>query len=323
MSTNNHCESARCHIAVRVPTAKANDMVSSVLSALHGKTFDSTDTIYILDDNERLQGLVTLPHLLTAGRELTLKEIMITDPPAAGPEDDQEHVASLAIRHGITSVPVVDSEKRFLGAVPSNSIFQILRREHIEDMNRLVGIMNGNNRAINALEASPVKRLKSRLPWLLIGLLGSMVATFVVSRFEHTLQTQISIAFFIPAIVYLADAVGTQTEAVAVRGLSLSHSPVVNLLAGEFVTGLLIGLSLCLLIFPFVYLIFADINLAFAVSAAVLAAGTMATTIGLLFPLLFSKLGMDPALGSGPLATIFQDVLSLLVYFFIVTKIVI
>ena len=323
MGSNDHCELAKCHLATRVPVAAAKDTASSVLSALPGKEYDSTDVVYIINDKGGLDGLITLSHLLAARPGSRLKEIMITDPPAAGPEDDQEHVASLAIRHGITSVPVVDSEKRFLGAVPSNSIFQILRREHIEDMNRLVGIMNGNNRAINALEASPIKRLKSRLPWLLIGLLGSMVATFVVSRFEHTLQTQISIAFFIPAIVYLADAVGTQTEAVAVRGLSLSHSPVVNLLAGEFVTGLLIGLSLCLLIFPFVYLIFADINLAFAVSAAVLAAGTMATTIGLLFPLLFSKLGMDPALGSGPLATIFQDVLSLLVYFFIVTIFVI
>jgi magnesium transporter len=323
MSTINHCESARCHIALRVPTAKATDIVSSVLPALNGKTFDSTDTIYILDDNERLQGLVTLPHLLTAGRELTLNEIMITDPPAAGPEDDQEYVASMAIRRGVTSVPVVDSEKRFLGAVPSNSIFQILRREHIEDMNRLVGIMNGNNRAINALEASPIKRLKSRLPWLLIGLFGSMVATFVVSKFEHILESRVSIAFFIPAIVYLADAVGTQTETVAVRGLSLTHTPIVKLLTGEFMTGLLIGLSLSLLIFPFAYLIFADINLAFAVSVAVLAAGTLATTIGLLFPWLLSKLGVDPALGSGPVATIIQDVLSLLIYFFIVTIFVI
>ncbi|MBI4745279.1 MAG: magnesium transporter [Deltaproteobacteria bacterium] len=323
MSTNNHCESARCHIAVRVPAAKANDMVNSVLPALHGKTFDTTDTIYILDDNERLQGLVTLPHLLTAGRELTLKEIMITDPPAAGPEDDQEQVASLAIRHGITSVPVVDSEKRFLGAVPSNSIFQILRREHIEDMNRLVGIMNVNNKAINALEASPVKRLKSRLPWLLIGLFGSMVATFIVSRFEHVLESRVSIAFFIPAIVYIADAIGTQTETVAVRGLSLTNTPILKLITGEFMTGLLIGLSLCLLIFPFAYMIFADINLAFAVAVAVLSAGTLATTIGLIFPWLLSKVGMDPAFGSGPVATIIQDVLSLLVYFFIVTIFVI
>jgi magnesium transporter len=147
------------------------------------------------------------------------------------------------------------------------------------------------------------------------GLAGSIVATFVVSRFEEILARRVTLSFFVPGIVYLADAIGTQTEAIAVRGLSLSHMPFRRLLAGELWTGTLIGLSLGALAFPAVLLAFGDLRLAGAVAAAILCAGAVATSIGLLLPWLLASRGKDPAFGSGPVATIIQDVLSLLIYF--------
>jgi magnesium transporter len=115
--------------------------------------------------------------------------------------------------------------------------------------------------------------------------------------------------------VYLADAIGTQTEAVAVRGLSLSHAPLARLIAGEFRTGILIGAILGGLTFAGVWLAFRDLNLAAAVSIALLGAAAVATTVGLVFPWALARLGRDPAYGSGPLATIIQDVLTLAIYF--------
>jgi magnesium transporter len=154
---------------------------------------------------------------------------------------------------------------------------------------------------------------------LLVGLLGSVVATFVVSRFEHALEARVAVAFFVPGLVYLADAIGTQTEAVAVRGLSLSHAPLRVLLAGELDAGLLIGLTLAALTFPAVWFVFGDLYLALAVALALMVAGGVATTIGLFLPWVLYRAGKDPAFGSGPVATIIQDVLSLLIYFTIVS----
>jgi magnesium transporter len=135
-----------------------------------------------------------------------------------------------------------------------------------------------------------------------------------MSRYEAALGARVEIAFFVPGIVYLADAIGTQSEAVAVRGLSVAHQPLGRLLLGELGTGALIGLVLAALIFPAVLLIFGDSRLAAAVSLAVLFSGTAAAFMGLLLPWTLSRLGRDPAFGSGPVATVLQDVLSLLVY---------
>jgi magnesium transporter len=117
----------------------------------------------------------------------------------------------------------------------------------------------------------------------------------------------------VPAIVYLADAIGTQTEAIAVRRLSLTRGGIAHLLAGELRTGLLLGAVLGALSFLPVWLAF-DARLAGAVAVAILAAGTMAAGLGLLLPWWIARSGRDPAFGSGPLATVIQDILSLLVY---------
>ena len=106
------------------------------------------------------------------------------------------------------------------------------------------------------------------------------------------------------------------------RGLSLSNATVGTMIAGELRTGLIIGLTLGALTFPVIWLIFGDIRLALAVSVALLTAGSVATTIGFLFPWTFSRLDRDPVLGRGPLATIFQNVLTLVVYYFAVSLIV-
>jgi magnesium transporter len=149
-----------------------------------------------------------------------------------------------------------------------------------------------------------------------------MAATCVVAQFETELTRKPAIAFFVPGLVYLADAIGTQSEAVAVRGLSLSRVGVGHLLGAELRTGALIGLVLAALAFPLTWLVFGELRLALAVVLALAAACTVATVLGLLLPWALGRLGSDPAYGSGPLATIVQDVLSLLIYFACISMIV-
>ena len=219
-------------------------------------------------------------------------------------------------------MPVVDDAGKLVGVVDGATLLRILREEHVEDLHRLAGITRETRRAREAIDAPPLRRARHRLPWLFVGLAGSMVATLVMSRFESALAAQPAIAFFVPALVYLADAIGTQSEAVAVRGLSLSHASLARLVGGEVRTGLLIGAALAAAALPLVWLFVGDLRLALAVAAALAGAGAVACGIGLLLPWLLGTLRIDPAYGAGPLATIVQDVLTLLIYFAGVTAIV-
>jgi magnesium transporter len=308
-------DTAQHHMVTRVPTARGDERVRSVLASLTSQPFDVADTIYVIDEIGRLEGCVPLPDLLLMHPDSCLRDFMIDGRTAVNPGEDQERVVSLAVEQGITSVPVVNADRRLLGVVPARNLMAILRHEHIEDLHRLAGIHHEYANASRALEASPFERARKRLPWLFIGFLGSFFATFIMSRFERLLEARLAVAFFVPGIVYLADAIGTQTEAIAVRGLSLSRASLHDLLGGELRTGLLIGATLAALSFPAVLLAFSDAWLAFAVALAILTAGMTATTTGLLFPWVLSYAGKDPAFGSGPVATIVQDVLSLLMYF--------
>jgi magnesium transporter len=308
-------ETAAHHLVDRIPIACSEESIGSILDRLLANAFDSLESVYIVDENNRLCGLVRLSDLLSMPREERLGEVMTVDPPRVYPDEDQEEVASIAVKYGMASIPVIDRQGCLLGIVPAHALISILRKEHIEDLHRLAGIQRENSHARHALEDPPLRRAGDRLPWLLVGLLGSILATFVVSRFEQALEKQVFIAFFVPGIVYLADAIGTQTEAIVVRGLSLSQNSLKDLLMGELWTGIIIGLALGCLSFPLVAIAFGNFSLAFAVSLAILTAGGVATSIGLLFPWLLDRLGRDPAFGSGPVATIIQDVLSLLIYF--------
>lgn len=302
-----------------VPTGTPSDDVQTVLTRLHETPFELVGAVYVLDSERRLVGLVTLANLLRAEPATSLREVMSPPPVAVQVSDDQEFVASLALHHEITEVPIVDTDRRFLGVISSRQLMHILRHEHVEDLHRLAGIRAETQQARHCLEEPPLRRAKDRLPWLLVGLFGSIGATAVMAGFESALHRRVEIAFFIPGLVYLADAIGTQTEAVAVRGLSLSHAPLSRLLWGEVRTGLLIGLTLAAVVFPVTWLGFHDVRLAFSIALAVFCAGAIATTVGLLLPWALSRLHHDPAFGSGPVATVIQDVLSLLIYLVLVS----
>jgi magnesium transporter len=301
-----------------MPTAQPHETVAAVLDRLAGHAHGDLDLLCVTDAERKLLGIVPAADLLTLPRQQEISRGMLTDFPHILPDEDQERVASLALHHRLNALPVIDHSGRLLGIVPSQALLGILRREHVEDIHRFAGISRETQHAREAIESPPLRRARHRLPWLLIGLVGSVLATMIVAQFEQALAAQVSIAFFVPGLVYLADAIGTQTEAVAVRGLSLSHASLTSLVGAELRTGLIIGGTLGAITFPLVWLLFGDIRLAMAVTIALLCAGGVATTLGLILPWLLQRLGSDPAFGSGPLATILQDLLSLLIYFGVV-----
>jgi magnesium transporter len=304
------------------PAFHKDDTIAGVAPALAEAESRLGASIYVIDEKGAPLGSVALARVLNAPRDIALQRIM--EPlRAAAPEGlDQERVAALAAEHDLGEVPVVDANGRLIGVVAGPTMIRVVRHEHAEDLHKLAGIIHQANYAAHALEISPWRRVRDRLPWLMVGLIGSAAAAFVMAGYEAALSTNVAIAFFVPGIVYLADAIGTQTEAVAVRGLSATHVPLHEILVREMSAGLLIGLILAMVAGPVIAVWFADMRLALAVALSIVAAGGVATGIGLLLPWILSHLGSDPAFGSGPLATVIQDVLSLLVYLGLVMLIV-
>ena len=313
-----HHEQVGSHVVASYLEAAAQEPAGAVLARLADEKPASVELVLLVDGEGRLAGIVPMARLLRLDATQPVVEGAQADFPRVAPDDDQERAASLALQHGVDALPVVDTAGRPLGVMPSQALLQVLRREHVEDLHVLAGIERESAQARHAIEDPPLRRMRHRLPWLLVGLAGSALATAAMAGFEATLSRQLAVAFFVPGIVYLADAIGTQSEAIAVRGLSLTHAGVARLLAGEVRTGMLLGFCLGALSFLPVWWVFDDARLAVAVAVAILAAGTVAAALGLLLPWWLARAGRDPALGSGPLATVIQDVISLLVYFGIV-----
>lgn len=307
------------HATSRVPVARPVDAVGDVRSGLIGQVMDCADDVAVLD-GEALVGMVPIERLLAARADARMADVMDTAPPVVEPGADQEIVAWRMVERGESSIAVVDANGRFQGLIPPHRMVAVLLAEHDEDLARLGGYMAGTARARSAAEERLTRRLWHRLPWLLIGLLGAMASAVIVGAFEDQLERKVLVAFFLPAVVYMADAVGTQTETVVIRGLSagVTLRPIVT---RELLTGATIGLAIGGTFFPFALLAWDDAQVAEAVALALVASCSIATVVAMTLPWALQRLGSDPAFGSGPLATVIQDLLSIAVYLGIATAI--
>jgi magnesium transporter len=307
------------HATRAVPIAGPAESVAKVRGALAGRAFESANDVAVLD-GAALAGVVPVERLLAADGDMQIADVMDSAPPVVAPGDDQEVVAWRMIERGQSSIAVVDGAGRFAGLIPPNRMLAVLLAEHHEDLARVGGYIAGSSRARLAAEEPVGRRLWHRLPWLLIGLIGAMASAAIVGAFEGQLETKVVLAFFIPGVVYMADAVGTQTETVLIRGLSVGVT-VREVVRRELLTGLVIGLTVAAAFFPFALVVWGDGRVAIAVALALLASCSIATLVAMVLPWAFQRLGSDPAFGSGPLATVAQDLLSIVVYFAIATAV--
>lgn len=305
------------HSTARVPVVSPSHTAAEARRYMVGKSFDFVDEIVVLDEG-RLVGLVALTALLEAPGEALLGDLADPDPAAIRPGESEESAAWLMVRRRQSNLAVVDAGGRFLGLVPSHRLIGRLLAQHDEDAARLGGYLASTGRARLAAEEPVSRRLLHRLPWLLVGLAGAMASAVIVGAFEEQLEQVVLLAFFVPAVVYMADAVGTQTETLLIRGMS-ANIDMRRVVRRELVTGALIGLFIGLAFFAFALVGWGNADVALAVALALTASCSIATSVATVLPRLLSRLGSDPAFGSGPLATIIQDLLSIAVYLAIAT----
>jgi magnesium transporter len=141
-----------------------------------------------------------------------------------------------------------------------------------------------------------------------------MGASAIVGAFEVQLRKEVLLALFVPAVVYMADAVGTQTETVVIRGVAVGV-PISQVFRRELAAGIIIGALVGLAFFPFVVVAWGDARIAATAAIALFVSSSVATMVAMVLPYALVQAGQDPAFGSGPLATVIQDLLSILVYF--------
>lgn len=312
------------YLSTGVPRCGPDSRAEDIRLLLVEGGFTTVADIAVVEDgvagSHRLLGLIPVEKVLGAAPDEVAHDLMDPDPPVVAPGLDQERAAWKAAHHGESSLAVVDGDGRFLGLVPPARLLAVLLDAHDRDLTRLGGFLRSSATARHAMDEPVPARLWHRLPWLALGLAGSAGAAVLVRGFESQLSSDVALAFFIPGIVYMADAVGTQTEALVIRGLSVGV-PIRRVYRLEILTGLVVGLLLGSVTLPAVWLVLGSLGLAVTVSLSLVGACAVATVVAMSLPWVLARLGRDPAFGSGPLATVVQDLLSLVIYFLVATAV--
>jgi magnesium transporter len=306
-------ESAAQHATAHVPIASPTATAGELRAELARTAFECASHVVVSEEG-RFRGIVRIEDLLPARADATAASLMDRGAPVVAPGTDQEIAAWRAVRHGESALALVDASGRFAGLIPPHRLLTVLLSEHEEDLSRLGGFLHTTEGARRASEETVSRRFGHRIPWLLVGLAGALLSAELVAGFESMLREQVVLAFFVPGIVYLADAVGTQTETVVVRGLSVGVR-LSAMIRRELLNGLAIGVALALVAFPLVLLRFGDTDLATIVATSLFAACATASAAAMALPWLIDRCGADPAFGAGPLATVIQDLLSIAIFF--------
>lgn len=304
---------AREHLTDSVPVAAPTESAESARTALVGATFECADDVAVLEA-DRLVGIVPIERLLAAAPDTSMADLMDADPPVVAPGADGEQAAWEMVRRNESSVAVVDGSGAFRGLVPPHRMLSVLLTEHDEDVARLGGYLSSTQRARQAAEEPVGRRLWHRLPWLLVGLAGAVLSAAIVGAFEEQLADEVLLAFFLPGVVYMSAAIGTQTQTVLIRGFSVGASTG-QVFRRELASGLLLSLAIAAVFLPIALAGWGDAGVALGVALALLASSAAATLVAMALPWAFQRSGLDPAFGSGPLATVIQDILTIAIYF--------
>ena len=317
-------DSAGRLMTAAVPVVSKETTVGEIESLLRSSalTFETVNYIYVINGHNELIGVVSVQELFRMKSYENLSAYTDRTLVTVRPYTDQEHVAHLALKHNLKAIPVISKDHRFLGVVPSDKILEVLNHEHTEDVLRFAGVRHKHQGHVSEilLTNSPLIHVRMRLPWLVLGLLGGVAAAYVVGMFEEILATELMLAAFIPAIVYMADAVDSQTQMLFVRALSVDHSLKMGAyLLRESIVNALLGLSLAVLIFIASLFFAGSMMISTILAVSIFLTVVCTVLVAILLPWFFHVRGHDPAIASGPLATVVRDILSLVIYLSVAT----
>jgi magnesium transporter len=269
-------------------------------------------TVYVVGDDGRLVGRVPLVKLLLADDTAAIRDLMECDPPAVEVDLDQEAVVQFFMTHDLISLPVVDKTGRLVGRITADDVMDVLEDEATEDISRLAGV------SVEEFgEQSAFRVARSRLPWLLGGLTGELGSILVLRHFGKGIESMVALAFFIPVIMAMGGNTGIQTSSVVVRGLATGEMNFYRIgrhLLRELSTSLMTGGFVAGCIYLVATVLVGDQPLALVLAVAMLLVIIIAALVGTGVPLLLHRVGVDPAVATGPFITTANDIFGLLIY---------
>ncbi len=307
-----------------VPIARVETLVGEIEDQLRAphNSFKTINYVYVLNDLGGLVGVASLRELFKLEHTEKIGDHIQRLVLSVNPSCTEEQVAQFAIKHALKAVPVIDERGTFLGVVPYDAILEILNQEHTKDVLQFAGVTSHEDESVHDIlhSDSPFQHVRLRLPWLVVGLGGGLLAAMVVGYFEETLAEELILAAFIPAIVYMADAVGSQTQMLFVRSLTTRHDLVIKRqLWRESIVNCLLGLILGTTVFLVSWFWFGSLLISLIVGLSIFLTVWLTVVISLLLPWSLHVKGYDPAVASGPIATVFNDLLSIIIYLSIAT----
>ena len=270
-------------------------------------------TIYVVDDDKKLLGSLSLKQLLLAEKSSAIKSIVNTDIVSVNVNEDDEDVANIMNKYDLIALPVVDDLNRLIGRITFDDAMDVVKEEAERDYQMASGISEDVESSDSVWELT-----RARLPWLLIGMIGGLIGAKVIGIFD--LENNFELAFFIPLIAAMGGNVGVQSAAIVVQGLandSLKMENIFQKLVKELGVGLLNGIICSVIILGAAFGLGYGMELSLTVSISLLVVIIFAALFGTFVPLTLEKYNIDPALATGPFITTVNDVLGLFIYFMI------
>lgn len=271
-------------------------------------------SVYVVDNDDILLGRLSLKDLLVANPKTKIRSIYKKNVDHVYDTDSAESVASTMQKYDLGAIPVVNKKKKLLGRITIDDIVDLIKEEAEEDYQLAAGILQDVD-----VDDTIFELTKARLPWLIVGLIGGIGAAFVMVGFDEILIQNEILFYFTPLIAAMAGNVGVQSSAIIVQGLANDdiRGSINNRLFKETLLSILNGIILAILLFLFIYFWKGDINIALALSVALVAVVIVAGIIGTFTPLFLNKRGIDPAIATGPFITTSNDIFGILIYFMV------
>jgi len=280
--------------------------------------------VYVVNEKEELVGVLSLRELIVAKPQALIQDIMRTNVISVDVATDQEEVARIVAKYDLLAVPVVDQEHRLVGIVTVDDIIDVIEEETTEDIYKLMGATEAFEERMPFLPGLTAS-VRARLPWLLITLLGGVLSGSIVRTFSDAINSIVALAYFMPLLAGMGGNVGTQSSTIVVRGLAtgqISSSELLRNIMREGLIGSIIGLVVGLVVAGVAVLWQGMPILGFIVGVAMWANAMTAAIIGALVPLVFKKIGVDPAVASAPFISTTIDITGLTIYFSLVTLLI-
>jgi len=271
-------------------------------------------SIYVVDDNDKLIGRLSLKDLLVANPRGNIKDVYIPKVDYVNVNDDVEDVAKVMQKYDLEAIPVVDENQILLGRITIDDIVDVIKEEAEKDYQLAAGITQDVEAGDSIFELT-----RARLPWLFLGLIGGVGAAYIMGGFEDMLKDHAILFFFTPLIAAMAGNVGVQSSAIIVQGLANDDvkGSINNRLFKEMLLAALNGIILAMVLLLFVWAYKNDFSTALAISISLVIVVIVAGLIGTFIPLFLDKRGVDPAIATGPFITTSNDIFGILIYFWI------